>query len=309
MMLTRSRKVMSRSLEQAKKQLGAIFKERKAYLRLMRLHQPIGIWLLLWPTLWALLIAGEGRPDEYVLVVFIIGTVILRSAGCIINDYADRRVDGSVARTKNRPIPAGEISPKQALALFVGLLIAAFVLVIQINALAIILATIGVVLAATYPFLKRLTNLPQLGLGMAWAWVVPMAFAAEQQALPGGLWLISAAIVLWTVAFDTYYAMVDREDDMKIGIKSTAILFGKQDLLIIALLQILALIILAIAGSYFQRGWVYYLGLMVAAGYFVAQHLEARSGEPEGCFRAFLNNHRVGMATFIGLALDYSLQY
>jgi len=279
------------------------------WVRLMRFDKPIGVYLLLWPTYWGLWFASNGQPTFKNLIIFTLGVLVMRAAGCVINDYADRRVDGSVERTKNRPIPAGEISPKQALALFVGLLIAAFVLVIQINALAIILATIGVVLAATYPFLKRLTNLPQLGLGMAWAWVVPMAFAAEQQALPAGLWLISAAIVLWTVAFDTYYAMVDREDDMKIGIKSTAILFGKQDLLIIALLQILALIILAIAGSYFQRGWVYYLGLMVAAGYFVAQHLEARSGEPEGCFRAFLNNHRVGMAIFIGLALDYSLQY
>ena len=279
------------------------------WVRLMRFDKPIGVYLLLWPTYWGLWFASNGQPTFKNLIIFTLGVLVMRAAGCVINDYADRRVDGSVERTKNRPIPAGEISPKQALALFVGLLIAAFVLVIQINMLAIILATIGVVLAATYPFLKRLTNLPQLGLGMAWAWVVPMAFAAEQQALPAGLWLISAAIVLWTVAFDTYYAMVDREDDMKIGIKSTAILFGKQDLLIIALLQILALIILAIAGSYFQRGWVYYLGLMVAAGYFVAQHLEARSGEPEGCFRAFLNNHRVGMAIFIGLALDYSLQY
>ena len=279
------------------------------WVRLMRFDKPIGVYLLLWPTYWGLWFASNGQPTFKNLIIFTLGVLVMRAAGCVINDYADRRVDGSVERTKNRPIPAGEISPKQALALFVGLLIAAFVLVIQINVLAIILATIGVVLAATYPFLKRLTNLPQLGLGMAWAWVVPMAFAAEQQALPRGLWLISAAIVLWTVAFDTYYAMVDREDDMKIGIKSTAILFGKKDLLIIALLQILALIILAIAGSYFQRGWVYYLGLMVAAGYFVAQHLEARSGEPEGCFRAFLNNHRVGMAIFIGLALDYSLQY
>ena len=266
------------------------------WMRLMRFDKPIGVYLLLWPTYWGLWFASNGQPTFKNLIIFTLGVLVMRAAGCVINDYADRRVDGSVERTKNRPIPAGEISPKQALALFVGLLIAAFVLVIQINVLAIILATIGVVLAATYPFLKRLTNLPQLGLGMAWAWVVPMAFAAEQQALPAGLWLISAAIVLWTVAFDTYYAMVDREDDMKIGIKSTAILFGKKDLLIIALLQILALIILAIAGSYFQRGWVYYLGLMVAAGYFVAQHLEARSGEPEGCFRAFLNNHRVGMA-------------
>ena len=171
------------------------------------------------------------------------------------------------------------------------------------------LAIIGLLLAVVYPFLKRLTNLPQLGLGIAWAWAVPMAFAAEQQALPAGLWLISAAIVLWTIAFDTYYAMVDREDDLTIGIKSTAILFGKLDLLIIAILQILALILLTLAGSYFQRGWIYSLGLIIAAAYFISQHLLARTRQTEDYFKAFLNNHRVGMAIFIALALDFSLQH
>lgn len=231
----------------------------------------------------------------------------MRAAGCVINDYADRHVDGSVDRTKHRPIPAGEISPRNALLVFLLLLTSALVLVLQTNPLTLMLAVVGMLLAATYPFLKRLTHLPQLGLGMAWAWAVPMAFAAEQQALPAGLWLISAAIVVWTIAFDTYYAMLDREDDLKIGIKSTAILFGKQDLLIIAILQILALVLLAIAGNYFNRGWIYGLSLMVAAGYFVTQHLQARTRKSEGYLRAFLNNHRVGMVIFIGLALDYNL--
>ena len=279
------------------------------WVRLMRFDKPIGIYLLLWPTYWGLWFASNGQPTFKNFIIFTLGVLAMRAAGCVINDYADRHVDGSVERTKNRPIPAGEVAPKQVLVLFILLLIAALLLVLQTNTLTIILAFIGVVLASTYPFLKRLTNLPQLGLGIAWAWTVPMAFAAEQQALPAGLWLISAAIVLWTVAFDTYYAMVDREDDMKIGIKSTAILFGKNDLLIIAILQILALVLLFVAGNYFQRGWIYCLGLMVAAGYFVAQHLEARTGEPEGYFKAFLNNHRVGMAIFIGVALDYSLKY
>jgi 4-hydroxybenzoate polyprenyltransferase len=231
----------------------------------------------------------------------------MRAAGCVINDYADRHVDGSVDRTKHRPIPAGEIKPTHGLILFLALIVIALFLVLQTNPLTIKLAVVGVFLAATYPFLKRLTQLPQLGLGMAWAWAVPMAFAAEQQALPASLWLISGAIVLWTIAFDTYYAMADREEDLKIGIKSTAILFGKQDLLIIAVLQVLTLILLATAGNYFNRGWIYDLSLIIAAGYFVSQHLQARARKTEGCFKAFLNNHRVGMAVFIGLALDYSL--
>jgi 4-hydroxybenzoate polyprenyltransferase len=279
------------------------------WVRLMRFDKPIGIYLLLWPTYWGLWFASNGQPTLKNFIIFTLGVLVMRAAGCVINDYADRDVDGSVDRTKNRPIPAGEIAPKQALVLFLLLLVSALILVLQTNPLTIILAIVGVLLAAIYPFLKRLTNLPQLGLGIAWAWAVPMAFAAEQQALPAGLWLISAAIVFWTIAFDTYYAMVDREDDLKIGIKSTAILFGKKDLLIIAILQILALTLLILAGNYFQRGWIYSLGLIVAAAYFISQHLLARKRQAEGCFQAFLINHRVGMAIFIGLALDFSLQY
>jgi 4-hydroxybenzoate polyprenyltransferase len=279
------------------------------WVRLMRFDKPIGIYLLLWPTYWGLWFASNGQPTLKNFIVFTLGVLVMRAAGCVINDYADRDVDGSVERTKSRPIPAGEIAPKQALVLFLVLLVGALILVLQTNPLTIMLAIIGLLLAVVYPFLKRLTNLPQLGLGIAWAWAVPMAFAAEQQALPAGLWLISAAIVLWTIAFDTYYAMVDREDDLTIGIKSTAILFGKQDLLIIAILQILALILLTLAGSYFQRGWIYSLGLIIAAGYFISQHLLARTRQTEGCFKAFLNNHRVGMAIFIALALDFSLQH
>jgi len=279
------------------------------WVRLMRFDKPIGIFLLLWPTYWGLWFASSGQPRLDNFIVFTLGVLVMRAAGCVINDYADRHVDGSVARTQNRPIPAGEIAPKQALALFFLLLGGALTLVLQTNFLTILLGVIGLCLASIYPFLKRITNLPQLGLGAAWAWAVPMAFVAEQQALPAGLWLISAAIVLWTVAFDTYYAMVDREDDLKIGIKSTAILFGRQDLLIIAILQLLALVLLAVAGGYFQRGWVYSMGLIIAAGYFICQQLQARTRQPQGCFKAFVNNHRVGMAIFIGLALDYSLQY
>ena len=283
--------------------------KQNPWIRLMRLDKPIGVYLLLWPTYWGLWFASNGQPSLKNFLIFTAGVLVMRAAGCVINDYADRYVDGDVARTQHRPIPTGEIAPKQAITLFFALLLIALVLVLQTNALTIILAVIGVLLAAIYPFLKRLTNLPQLGLGMAWAWAVPMAFAAEQQTLPVGLWLISAAIVLWTIAFDTYYAMVDREDDLKIGVKSTAILFGKYDLLIIAVLQITSLILLGLAGHYFNRGVIYTLGLVIAASYFVAQHLQARTREADGCFNAFLNNHRVGMAIFIGIALDYGLPY
>jgi 4-hydroxybenzoate polyprenyltransferase len=275
------------------------------WLRLMRLDRPIGTYLLLWPTYWALWFASAGSPSLKNLVVFTLGVVVMRAAGCVINDYADRHVDGAVERTRNRPLVTGEIAPRQALQLFFGLLVVALVLVLMTNPMTVALSVGGLMLAASYPFLKRITHLPQLGLGAAWAWVVPMAFAAEQQQLPAALWFIFAAIILWTIAFDTYYAMVDREDDLKIGIKSTAILFGRYDLLIIAMLQLATLGLLSMAGISFGRGAAYFLGLTLAAVYFVIQHLNARGREAEGCFKAFLNNHRVGMVIFIGLALDY----
>lgn len=282
-------------------------KQANRWLRLMRLDRPIGTYLLLWPTLWALWFAGEGSPSLANLIIFTLGVVSMRAAGCVINDYADRNVDGSVERTKNRPLPAGEIQPHQALILFFLLLCLSLALVLMTNQLTIILSFGGLALAATYPFLKRFTHLPQLGLGAAWAWTVPMAFAAERSQLPVTLWLIFVAVILWTIAFDTYYAMVDREDDLKVGIKSTAILFGRYDLLIIALLQLTTLILLFIAGLEFGRSWFYMSGLIAAALYFVNQYIQARSRERQACFESFLNNHRVGMVIFIGLALDYLL--
>ena len=282
-------------------------KQANRWLRLMRLDRPIGTYLLLWPTLWALWFAGEGSPSLANLIIFTLGVVSMRAAGCVINDYADRNVDGSVERTKNRPLPAGEIQPNQALILFFVLLCLSLALVLMTNQLTIILSFGGLALAATYPFLKRFTHLPQLGLGAAWAWAVPMAFVAERNQLPVTLWLIFVAVILWTIAFDTYYAMVDREDDLKVGIKSTAILFGRYDLLIIALLQLMTLILLFIAGLEFGRSWFYMSGLIAAALYFVNQYIQARSREREACFESFLNNHRVGMVIFIGLALDYLL--
>ena len=287
--------------------MSEIPKQANRWLRLMRLDRPIGTYLLLWPTLWALWFAGEGSPSLANLIIFTLGVVSMRAAGCVINDYADRNVDGSVERTKNRPLPAGEIQPNQALILFFVLLCLSLALVLMTNQLTIILSFGGLALAATYPFLKRFTHLPQLGLGAAWAWAVPMAFAAERNQLPVTLWLIFVAVILWTIAFDTYYAMVDREDDLKVGIKSTAILFGRYDLLIIALLQLMTLILLFIAGLEFSRSWFYMSGLIAAALYFVNQYIQARSREREACFESFLNNHRVGMVIFIGLALDYLL--
>ena len=275
------------------------------WVRLMRLDRPIGTYLLLWPTYWALWFASAGNPSIKNVIIFTLGVVVMRAAGCVINDYADRHVDGSVERTNSRPLPNGEIQPQHALALFVFLLLLGLVLVLQTNMLTISLSLGGLLLATIYPFLKRITHLPQMGLGAAWAWAVPMAFAAEQQQLPLGLWFVFAAVILWTIAFDTYYAMVDREDDLVVGIKSTAILFGRYDLVVILLLQLGMLILLAMAGNYFDRGWIYIVGLFAAVAYFLNQYWMARFRRPEACFRAFLNNHRVGMVVFIGLALDY----
>ena len=275
------------------------------WVRLMRLDRPIGTYLLLWPTYWALWFASAGNPSIKNVIIFTLGVVVMRAAGCVINDYADRHVDGSVERTNSRPLPNGEIQPQHALALFVFLLLLGLVLVLQTNMLTIALSLGGLLLATIYPFLKRITHLPQMGLGAAWAWAVPMAFAAEQQQLPLGLWFVFAAVILWTIAFDTYYAMVDREDDLVVGIKSTAILFGRYDLVVILLLQLGMLILLAMAGNYFDRGWIYIVGLFAAVAYFLNQYWMARFRRPEACFRAFLNNHRVGMVVFIGLALDY----
>ena len=278
---------------------------KNPWLRLMRLDRPIGTYLLLWPTLWALWFAGAGRPALENLLIFTLGVVVMRAAGCVINDYADRHVDGAVERTKNRPIPAGEISGQAALGLFVCLMTLALVLVLLTNILTIALAIVGAAVAALYPFLKRVTHLPQLGLGLAWAWSTPMAFAAQANTLPAALWVVFAAVVLWTIAFDTYYAMVDRNDDLEVGIKSTAILFGEYDLLMIGLLQIAMLGLLTWAGLLFGRGPLFFAGLVVAAGYFIHQHLISRGRDRDACFAAFLNNHRVGMIIFIGLAGDY----
>ncbi|MEY4684523.1 MAG: hypothetical protein RLZ25_982 [Pseudomonadota bacterium] len=279
-----------------------------AYWRLMRFDKPIGILLLLWPALWALWIAGEGHPSLKALLAIGLGTVLMRAAGCVINDYADRDFDPHVERTRLRPIAAGEVSPREALWLFVGLTLTAFVLVLQLNALSIWLSFPGAFLAASYPFTKRLTHLPQAYLGIAFGWAVPMAFAAETGDIPADAWVIFAATAIWALIYDTMYAMVDRDDDLRIGVKSTAILFGQNDRLIMGLFQILMLGLLFKAGQNAGLGVFYDAGLIGALGFFCYQQWLIRKREKTLCFRAFLNNNWFGASIFGGIALDYALR-
>ncbi|MDH4133859.1 MAG: 4-hydroxybenzoate octaprenyltransferase [Gammaproteobacteria bacterium] len=275
------------------------------YVELMRLHRPIGTLLLLWPVLWALWIASAGRPSLQVFTVFVLGTVLMRSAGCVINDIADRHIDPHVARTRERPLAAGRVTVRAALVLFVVLALTAFALVLTLNRLTILLSFVGVALAASYPFFKRVTHLPQFYLGLAFGWGIPMAFAAETQAIPVTAWILLAANIFWAVAYDTAYAMVDRDDDLRIGVKSTAILFGRADRALIALFHALAVGLLAWVGVRVGLGIPYYAGLAVAAGFAGYQQWLIRDRSRDGCFRAFLDNNRFGASIFAGLALDY----
>ncbi len=275
------------------------------YVQLTRLDRPIGIFLLMWPMLWALWIASEGGPDLLVLLVFASGVVLMRSAGCVINDYADRKFDPYVERTRDRPIAAGRVRPKEALALFAVLCLTAFGLVLLMNRLTILLSFVGVILAALYPFVKRFTHLPQVFLGAAFGWAVPMAFAAQTGGVPKVAWLLFVATVLWATAYDTMYGMVDREDDLKIGVKSTAILFGEADRAIIAMIQILLLAALLMVGQTAGLGGYYYFGLLLAAGLALYQQYLIRERKPKACFQAFLNNNWFGAAVFTGIVLDY----
>ena len=279
-----------------------------SYFKLMRLNRPIGIYLVLWPALWALWIAAEGIPSWDLIAIFVLGAVVMRSAGCVINDYADRKVDGHVARTKERPLVTGDVSARGAIILFVLLLAIALGLVLLTNRFTLYLSVGGALLAFCYPFMKRYTYLPQVVLGAAFAWAVPMAFAALSAELDRGVWLLYTAVVMWTVTFDTFYAMVDRDDDIKIGVKSIAILLGDQDKLFVAILQAMVIASLVMVGQHFSLGLLFYLGLCAAAAIFVYQQRLVRRREPENCFRAFLNNNWVGMVVFIGIAADFALQ-
>ncbi|MCF6235608.1 MAG: 4-hydroxybenzoate octaprenyltransferase [Gammaproteobacteria bacterium] len=282
--------------------------EKRLYLyaRLMRLDRPVGIYLLMWPTLGALWIAASGVPDPLVFVVFTLGVVLMRSAGCVINDYADRKVDGKVERTRGRVLVAGYLPEKEALVLFVILCVVAFLLVLLLNRLTIMLSFVGVLLAAIYPFMKRWTYLPQVVLGMAFAWAIPMAFAAQTGEIPQIAWLLFIATVLWTTAYDTMYAMVDRKDDLLIGVKSTAILFGRADRLMIGFLQVLTLIVMLIVGYQLKLGPFYFIGLSIAAVLAVHQQTLIYKRHPRNCFKAFLNNNWFGAAIFGGILLHYA---
>ena len=276
------------------------------YGRLARLDRPIGTWLLLWPTLWALWIAGHARPDPAVLIVFVLGVFVMRAAGCIINDFADRNIDAHVKRTRDRPLAARRVSPAEALALFVLLMLAALWLVMRLNRLTFELAALGALLTASYPFVKRFFPLPQLYLGLSFGgWSIPMAFAAQLGAVPRVAWVLYIAAVVWAVVYDTLYAMVDRDDDRKIGIQSSALLFADLDRLMVGVMQVIMLAALALVGHDLKFGPWYRAGLIGAAALFAYQQWLIRRREPAACLRAFLNNNYVGMAIFIGVALQY----
>lgn len=302
-----TKKIRARATKTAEK-TGFIVKIRQKvplYWQLTRMNRPIGTLLLLWPTLWSLWLAAEGVPTIKNLVIFSLGVIVMRAAGCVINDFADRKIDGDVQRTKDRPLATGAVSSREALGLFTGLCLIALGLVLMTNLLTIQLSVGGLLLAFCYPFMKRYTHLPQVVLGAAFAWGIPMAYAAESGSLHENIWLIYLAVVLWTVAYDTFYAMVDREDDIKIGVKSTAILFGEQDRLMTGILQVLTLYALLLVGNRFELGTFYYLSLIVAALFFIYQQWLIRFRTREACFKAFVNNHWVGLVVFVGLVSEY----
>jgi len=278
------------------------------YVELMRLNKPIGIWLLLWPTLWALWLAGEGHPDPGVFTVFVVGVIVMRSAGCVLNDFADRNIDPYVERTRARPIASGAVAPAEALTLFIALSLVAIGLAAMLNRPAQVLAVIAAGLTIIYPFIKRFISIPQFVLGAAFGWAVPMAFAAQTGEAKQLGWLVFGTALVWAVIYDTYYAMVDREDDLKVGVKSTAILFGDADLFVIGGLQLLMIAALAFIGDMAELGF-WYFGSVAVAGVLMGYHQWlARERKPTGCFQAFLHNHYIGLIIFIGIVLHYTFE-
>ena len=276
------------------------------YGRLMRVDKPIGIWLLLWPTLWALWLAGKGTPDQGLFVVFVLGVFVMRSAGCVLNDFVDRKIDPYVERTRTRPLATGAVSAFEALTLFVALGLIAVGLATMLNRQAQLLAIVAAGLTIAYPFIKRYISIPQFVLGAAFGWAAPMAFAAQTGKTPELAWLVFGSALIWAVVYDTFYAMVDREDDRKLGVKSTAILFGEMDLFIIAGLQALLVVALILIGVRAKLGAWYYLSVAISAGLMLWHLWLARDREPAGCFQAFLRNHYIGMIVFIGIVLNYT---
>ena len=277
-----------------------------AFHRLMRTDKPIGALLLLWPTLWALWVATPGLPPLWILAVFVAGVWLMRAAGCVVNDYADRKFDGHVKRTANRPLPSGAVTEKEARNLFVGLVLLSFLLVLTLNTMTILLSVAALALAWVYPFMKRYTHLPQVVLGAAFGWSIPMAFAAVSESVPLSCWLLFIANICWAVAYDTQYAMVDRDDDIKIGVKSTAILFGRHDKLIIGILQVVVMGLMGAVGWLNGLGAAFYASILVAGGLFAYQQKLIAGRERDACFQAFMNNNYVGLALFIGLFLSYA---
>ncbi len=275
------------------------------YYYLTRLDKPVGILLLLWPVLWALWIAAEGAPDLDVLIIFILGVTIMRSTGCVLNDLADRNLDRHVARTRDRPITSGNVKPLEAIGLTTVLLLCALILVLNLNDLTFKLSFVAVFLAIIYPFMKRVTYLPQVFLGLAFAWAIPMAFAAQTDSVPEIAWLLFITAVLWAVVYDTMYAMVDKEDDIKIGVKSTAILFDDADRIIIGSVQLMILFSQILTGAKLGLGKYYYAGIAIASLLSAYQQYLIKDRIPEKCFQAFLNNQWYGMVIFAGLYLNY----
>ncbi len=283
-----------------------IINQLRNYVQLMRLDKPVGILLLLWPTLWALWLAGEGHPDGGLFIVFVLGVIVMRSAGCVLNDFADRNFDPYVERTRTRPIASGAVAPMEALTLFVALALVAIGLAAMLNPQAQLLAIIAAALTVIYPFIKRFVSVPQFVLGAAFGWAVPMAFAAQTGTTSQLAWLVFGTALIWAVIYDTFYAMVDRADDLKVGVKSTAILFGDADLFIIGGLQLLMLLALVFIGNRAELGGWYYASLVLAAMLMCYHQWLARDRQPAGCFRAFLLNHHIGMVIFIGIVLHYT---
>ena len=275
-----------------------------AFIQLTRINKPVGTWLLLWPTLGALWLAAEGWPDWHLLFIFVLGTFLMRSAGCCINDFADSNIDGSVLRTRQRPIVTGAVSRREALLTFIILCAVAFILLLFTNRLTILLSFGAVAVAAAYPFMKRYTHLPQVVLGIAFSWGILMAFSAQRGEIPSAAWLLFVANCLWTVAYDTEYAMVDREYDKKIGMKSTAILFGDADKVIIGMLQGMFLLALVLAGLQFALGAWFYFSMLIAVGLLIYQQRLIKDRDVDGCFKAFLSNHWVGATVFAGILLS-----
>ncbi|MGJ7233498.1 4-hydroxybenzoate octaprenyltransferase [Morganella morganii] len=277
----------------------------QAYSRLMRTDRPIGSLLLLWPTYWALWIAARGVPDWHILIIFTIGVFSMRAAGCVINDFADRKFDGSVERTKNRPLPRGDVTEKEAKILFAVLVLVSFGLVLTLNTMTIWLSVAGLALAWVYPFVKRVSHLPQVVLGAAFGWSIPMAFAAVSESLPAECWLLFAVNIIWSVVYDTQYAMVDRNDDLKIGVKSTAILFGRFDKMIIGILQLVMILMLLWIGLMVNLSGIFYWSLLLAGALFVYQQRLMADRERDPCFQAFMNNNYVGFILFLGMLVSY----